>query len=147
MGRPSGPGLETTQHFQKIVLRVRGKSVSSRVDADAGAAWDIVIETHVRRLRLVELHVPIAVRWYFLAQLLSQAHLGESRAVRRKRPGGESSCTWRTKARRGVQRQCRPSYLSAESVSFRTIFFFLTYSQKFSTSRRLLTNFSIPSNS
>ena len=71
MGRPSGPGLETTQHLQKIVLRVRGKGVSSRVDADASTARDVVIETHISRLRLVELHVPVAVRWYFLAQLLS----------------------------------------------------------------------------
>lgn len=95
MGRPSDPRLESAQHLQKIVLRVRGKSVPPRVDADASTARDIVVESHVRGFRLVELHVPVAVRRYLLAELLSQPDLGEGRAVRWEGSRREGSCTCR----------------------------------------------------
>lgn len=96
MGRPCGSGLETTQHFQEIVLRVRRKRVSSRVDADARSTRNIIVEPHVRRFRLIELHVPVAVRRYLFAQLLPQPHLGECGAVGWKRSGWECSRTWIT---------------------------------------------------
>lgn len=70
MGRPCGPSLETAKNFQKIVLRVRGQCVPSRVHADAGTTWDAVVETHVGGFRLVELHIPVAVRRYLLAEFL-----------------------------------------------------------------------------
>lgn len=95
MGRPGGPRLETAQNLQEIVLRVRGQRVSPGVHADARTARDAVVETHVGGLRLVKLHVPVAVRWYLLAELLSQADLSESRAVGRERPcrKGSRTCT------------------------------------------------------
>lgn len=96
MGRPCGPGLETTQYFKEIVLRVRRKRVSSRVDTDARSTRNIIVEPHVRGFRLIELHVPVAVRWYLFAQLLSQPHLGECGSVRWKRSGWECSRTWIT---------------------------------------------------
>lgn len=71
MGRPGGPSLEAAENLQKIVLRVRGQRVPSRVHADAGTARDAVVETHVGGLRLIKLHVPVAVRRYLLAELLS----------------------------------------------------------------------------
>lgn len=94
MGRPCGPSLETTHHLQDIVLCVRGQRVSSGIDTDTGPARDIVVKLHVCGFRLVELHVPVAVRWNFFAELLSKAYLGKSSAIRWKRPGGECSRTW-----------------------------------------------------
>lgn len=96
MGRPCGSGLETTQHFQEIVLRVRRKRVSSRVDTDARSTGNVVVEPHVRGFRLIELHVPVAVRRYLFAQLLSQPYLGECGPVRWERSGWECSRTWIT---------------------------------------------------
>lgn len=93
MGRPGGPRFETAQDFQEIVLRVCGQCVPPRVHADAGTAGDAVVEAHVGGLRLVKLHVPVAVRRYLLTELLSEADLGESRAVRRERPRRESTRT------------------------------------------------------
>lgn len=120
MGRPCGSGLETTQYFQKIVLRVRRKSVSSCVDADTGSTRNIIVESHVRGFRLVELHVPVAVWWNLFAELLSETHLGESRSVRWKGPGGESSCTWRTRDETSL-----PSFrFCMKSVFFRMTRFF-----------------------
>lgn len=107
MGRPCGPGLETAQHLQKVVLRVRGERVPPRVDTDASTSWDVVVESHVRCLRLVELHVPVAVGWYLLAELLPQADLGEGRPVRRERPGGEGSRTWGIENNRDQYRNSR----------------------------------------
>lgn len=93
MGRPSGPRLEAAQHLQQIVLRVRGKGIPPSVYTDARTTWDIVVEPHVRGFRLVELHVPVAVRWNFLAKLLAKTDLSESRAIRWEGPGRESSRT------------------------------------------------------
>lgn len=71
MGRPGSPSLEAAENLQKIVLRVRGQRVPSRVHADTGTTWNAVVETHVGGLRLIKLHVPVAVRRYLLAELLS----------------------------------------------------------------------------
>lgn len=71
MGCPGGPRFETAEHLQKVVLRVRGQRVPPRVHADAGTARNAVVEAHVGGLRLVELHVPVAIRRYLLAELLS----------------------------------------------------------------------------
>lgn len=100
MGRPGGPCLETAENLQKIILRVRGQRVSPSVHADTCAARDAVIKAHVGGLRLVELHIPVAVRRYLLAQLLSQTDLSEGRPVRGERPRREGS------------RACRCTYMS-----------------------------------
>lgn len=96
MGRPCRSGLETAQHLEEIVLRVRRKRVPPRVHTDASPARNIIVEPHVRGFRLVELHVPVAVRRYLFAQLLPQPHLGERGAVGWKRSGWECSRTWIT---------------------------------------------------
>lgn len=70
MGRPGGPRLEAAEDLQQVVLRVRGQRVPPGVDADAGTAGDAVVEAYVGGLRLVELHVPVAIRRYLLAELL-----------------------------------------------------------------------------
>lgn len=70
MGRPGGPRLEAAENLQQVVLRVRGQRVPPRVHADAGAARDAVVEAYVGGLRLVELHVPVAVRRYLFAEFL-----------------------------------------------------------------------------
>lgn len=70
MGRPGGPSLETAENFEQIVLRVRGQRVSPRIHADTRTTWDAVVEADVGGLRLVKLHVPVAVRRYLLAELL-----------------------------------------------------------------------------
>lgn len=72
-------------------MRVRGQRVPSSVHADTGAARDAVIKPHVGGLRLVELHIPVAVRRYLLAQLLSQTDLSEGRSVRGERPRRKGS--------------------------------------------------------
>lgn len=91
--RPCGSRLESAEDLQQIVLRVRRQCVPPGVNADARTPWDVVIETHVSCLRLIELHVPIAVGRYLLAELLSQADLSKSGAVGWERFCRERSCT------------------------------------------------------
>lgn len=110
MGRPCRSGLETAQHLEEIVLRVRRKRVPPRVHTDASPARNIIVEPHVRGFRLVELHVPVAVRRYLFAQLLPQPHLGERGAVGWKRSGWECSRTWITLDR--VSIVCSPCFKS-----------------------------------
>lgn len=110
MGRPCRSGLETAQHLEEIVLRVRRKRVPPRVHTDARPARNIIVEPHVRGFRLVELHVPVAVRRYLFAQLLPQPHLGERGAVGWKRSGWECSRTWITLDR--VSIVCSPCFKS-----------------------------------
>lgn len=93
MSGPGGPGLESAEDLEQIVLGVSGQGIAARVNADARAPRDVVVEPDVGRLRLVELHVPVAVGRYLLVQTLAQGHLGERRAVRRERPGRERSAT------------------------------------------------------
>lgn len=70
--RTSGsPSLETTEHLEQVILRVCRQCVSPGVDADACTSWDIVVEFDVGRLRLVELHVPVAVSGNFLVEALA----------------------------------------------------------------------------
>ena len=81
MSGSSGSGAEATQHFLEMILGVRGQCVTTRVHTNRGAAWYVVVKFHVRLLGLIELHVPVAVWWYFACHLLTQLDLGESGAV------------------------------------------------------------------
>lgn len=76
--------IKTAQHLLEVVLGVRGQRIATRVHADRGAARNVVLELDVGRLRLVELHVPVAVRCDLLGQLLAERDLREGGAVRRE---------------------------------------------------------------
>ena len=70
-----------------------GQGVATGVDANTRPTGYVVVEAHVRRLRLVELHVPIAVGGYLLVKTLAQRDLGERRAVRWEGASRERSTT------------------------------------------------------
>lgn len=76
--------IKPAQHLLEMVLRMRGQRVAARVHADRGATRNIVLELDVGRLRLVELHVPVAVRCDLFGQLLAERDLREGGAVRRE---------------------------------------------------------------
>lgn len=86
MCRPGLPGLETVEQLQYLVLSMCRQRVSTSVHRDAGASWEVVIEPHVGGPWMVKLNVPIAERWYFPVDLVTQCDLRECRAVRRRRP-------------------------------------------------------------
>lgn len=62
---------------------MRGQGVPPAVDPDGGAPRDGHLELDVGRLRLVELHVPVAVGRDLLLQAVSELHHVEGRAVGR----------------------------------------------------------------
>lgn len=87
------PGVESAQHLLKVVLRVRGQRIPPGVNSDRSPPRDPVVELNVGRFRLVELHVPVAVRGDFLRQPLAQGDLREGGPIRGETPGRECSCT------------------------------------------------------
>lgn len=87
------PGVESAQHLLKMVLRVRGQCVPPGVNSDRSPPRYSVVELNVGRFRLVELHVPVAVRGDFLRQPLAQGDLREGGPIRGETPGRECSCT------------------------------------------------------
>jgi len=95
----SGPGrscagAESAEHFLEVVLRVGGQGVPPAVDSDGSASRDRVVKLDVGRLRLVELHVPVAVRLDLLGQLLAEGDLSEGGAVRWEAACRECSGSW-----------------------------------------------------
>lgn len=82
--RAGDSSVESAEHLLEMVLGVCGQRVPSSVHANGSAPRDVVIEFNVRRLRQIELHVPVAVRIDGLGQLLAQLDLREGRAVRRE---------------------------------------------------------------
>lgn len=85
--------IESAQDLFEVILRVRRQGVAARVHTYRGAPGDAVIELDVRRLRLVELHVPVAVRWDLLRQPLAERDLREGGTVRWEASRRERSCT------------------------------------------------------
>lgn len=77
-----------------MVLGVGGQRVATSVDSDGSASRYGVVKLDVRRLRLIELHVPIAVGLYLLGQFLAQRDLAKGGAV-----------WWET-----ARRECASSY-------------------------------------
>lgn len=88
-----GPGpagrLEAVEQLKYLVLGVRGQRVPAAVHGYAGAPRELVVEPHVRGARMVKLNVPIAERRQLALRLVADRHLGERRAVRRRRPHRE----------------------------------------------------------
>lgn len=54
--------LESTEDLQEIILSVSRQRVSPGIDANRRSSGNTVIKPDVSSLRLVELHVPVAVR-------------------------------------------------------------------------------------
>lgn len=80
------PSLEPTEHLQDVVLCVSRQSVAPDVHSDAGTSRYAVVKLDVRRLRLVELHVPVTVRRDFVVQLLAEYYLRKRCSIRREGP-------------------------------------------------------------
>lgn len=90
---PRLPGVESAEHLLEVVLRVGRQGIPPGVDADRGTPRDPVVELDVRRFRLVELHVPVAVRGNFLRQPLAEGDLREGGAIGWETSCWECSCT------------------------------------------------------
>lgn len=86
------PGIEPAEHLLEVVLGVRGEGIPPRIDPDGGSPRDTVVELDVRRFRLVELHIPVAVRGDFLRESLAEGDLREGGTVR-----WETSCRERSR--------------------------------------------------
>lgn len=92
MRSPGGPSFESAEHFQEVVLRVCWQCVSSCVYTDARTTWYVVVKTNVGGLRLIELHIPVAIRLNLFAEFLSKADLSEGRTIGWERSSREGSC-------------------------------------------------------
>lgn len=87
--------VESAQHLLEVVLGVGGQRVPAGVHADRGAPRNAVVELDVRRLGLVELHVPVAVRGDLLLDRKGpEADLREGGAVRGEASRWECAGTW-----------------------------------------------------
>lgn len=74
-------GTEATEHLLEVVLGVGGQRVATSVDSDGSTSRYGVVKLDISRLRLIELHVPIAIGLYLLGQFLAQRDLAKGGAV------------------------------------------------------------------
>lgn len=88
-------GTETAKHLLEVVLRVSGQRIASPVDTNGSTSRYGVVKLNIRRFRLIELHVPIAVRLYLLSQFLTQCDLAKSGAIGWKTACRECASTYR----------------------------------------------------
>lgn len=77
-----------------MVLGVGGQRVATSVDSNGSTSRYGVVKLDIGRLRLIELHVPIAIGLYLLGQFLAQRNLAKGGAVGWKTARWESASSY-----------------------------------------------------
>lgn len=97
-------GREPAEHLLEVILCVRGQRIASPIDTNGSTTRYGIIEFNICRFRLIELHVPIAIRLYLLRQFLTQCDLAKGGAI-----------GWET-----ARRECASAYRASEQVLVKT---------------------------